>query len=253
MRSLPFETYEPIAKQWADPGPLEAWEALWAPQDEATYAAALAAIEPSDVVLDIGAGDLRLARRIAEWARQVIAWEIQPELVATGSQSLPANLVAIVADARTEPIPAGVTVAVLLMRHCTHYALYVEKLRVAGCRRLVTNARWGMGVEAIDLGPGVPFDSVDAGWYACRRCGAVGFVETVAALVDDATIENVADVEGCPACPMASRTCSGSDRLDKSRSPASSAKPGCAALQHAKDNDNAAKQQEDRIPGWSGL
>ncbi len=62
-------------------GPLEEWETLWAPYDEATYAAVLAAIEPSDVVLDIGAGDLRLARRIAERARQVIAWEIQPALV----------------------------------------------------------------------------------------------------------------------------------------------------------------------------
>ncbi len=92
------------------------------------------------------------------------------------------------------------TVAVLLMRHCTHYALYVEKLRAAGCRRLITNARWGMGVEVIDLSPGVPFDSVGMGWYACRRCGAVGFVEKVAAQVDKATIENVSDVEGCPAC-----------------------------------------------------
>ena len=98
-----------------------------------------------------------------------------PHLLAAAFRPLPANLVAVVADARTEPVPAGVTVAVLLMRHCTHYALYVEKLRAAGCRRLITNARWGMGVEVIDLGPGVPFDSVGIGWYACRRCGAVGF------------------------------------------------------------------------------
>ncbi len=45
---------------------LDPWEARWAPYDEATYAAVLAAIRPDDVVLDIGAGDLRLARRMAQ-------------------------------------------------------------------------------------------------------------------------------------------------------------------------------------------
>lgn len=200
MRSLPAEPSRANAASPAEPGPLEKWEALWTPYDEATYAAVLAAIEPSDVILDIGAGDLRLARRIAERARQVIAWEIQGALVAAAFRPLPGNLAAVVADARIEPVPAGMTVAVLLMRHCTHYALYVEKLRAAGCRRLITNARWGMGVEVIDLSPGVPFDSAGVGWYACRRCGAVGFVETVAAQVDKATIGNVSDVEGCPAC-----------------------------------------------------
>jgi len=200
MKSSPSEPSKPNASSPAEPGPLEAWEALWAPYDEATYAAVLAAIEPSDVVLDIGAGDLRLARRIAERAQQVIAWEIQPDLLVAAIRPFPANLVAVATDARTEPVPAGVSLAVLLMRHCTNYALYVEKLRAAGCWRLITNARWGMGVEVIDLSPGVPFDSAGVGWYACRRCGAVGFVETVAAQVDKATIENVSDVEGCPAC-----------------------------------------------------
>ena len=181
-------------------GPLEEWETLWAPYDEATYAAVLAAIEPSDVVLDIGAGDLRLARRIAERARLVVAWEIQPALVNAAVRPLPPNLVAIVADARAEPIPAGVTVAVLLMRHCTHYALYVDKLRTAGCQRLITNARWGIGVEVVNLGPGVPFDSVGIGWYACRRCGATGFAGDDARQVVAATFEHVNDVEGCPLC-----------------------------------------------------
>ena len=189
-----------LAARLAEPGPLGEWEALWAPYDEATYAAVLAAIEPSDVVLDIGAGDLRLTRRIAERAKQVIAWEIQPALVNTAVRPLPPNLAAIVTDARTEPIPAGVTVAVLLMRHCTHYALYVEKLRAAGCRRVITNARWGMGVEVIALVPGLPFDSVVTGWYACRRCGAVGFAGKDVALMNEATFEQARDVEGCPAC-----------------------------------------------------
>ena len=181
-------------------GPLEEWETLWAPYDDATYSAVLAAIEPGDVVLDIGAGDLRFSRRIAEQAREVIAWEIQSVLVNAAVQPLPSNLVAIVADARVAPIPVGVTVAVLLMRHCTHYALYVDKLRAAGCQRLITNARWGMGVEVVDLGPGVPFDRVGIGWYACRRCGAVGFAGDDTQQVVAATFEHVEDVEGCPLC-----------------------------------------------------
>ncbi len=194
---------------------LDSWEARWAPYSEADYAAVLAAIRPDDVVLDIGAGDLRLARRMAQIARHVIAWEMQPELLAVAEdvkreswqRSAPA-LTVVCTDARSEPAPPGVTVAVLLMRHCTHYALYVEKLRAAGCQRLVTNARWGVGVEVIDLAPAVPFASVEIGWYACRRCGATGWAGEDATAVNAATLEAVIDVEGCPACGgEVARTC----------------------------------------------
>ena len=185
---------------------LDPWEARWAPYDEATYAAVLAAIEPDDVVLDIGAGDLRLARRMAQSAQQVSAWELRPALLAARSGERGAEsdqrLRPVCTDARSEPVPPGVTVAVLLMRHCTHYALYVEKLRAAGCQRLITNARWGMGVDLIDLGPGLPLDSVGVGWYACRRCGAVGWAGEDAAAVNAAALETVTDVEGCPACDV---------------------------------------------------
>ena len=153
-------------------------------------------------MLDIGAGDLRLARRLAGIARRVIAWEIQPEWVARGLTAgpLPPNLIAVTTDARVEPAPADVTVAVLLMRHCTHYAAYVAKLRAVGCRRLITNARWRAGVESIDLGPAAPFETIGHGWYACRRCGAVGFAGDDPAQVDEQTLANVSDAEGCPAC-----------------------------------------------------
>lgn len=180
--------------------PLDLWEARWAPYDETTYAAVLAAILPADVVLEIGAGDLRLARRLAARARCVFAWEIQPDVLARAIFPLPPNLYAQCTDARTQPIPPGVTVAVLLMRHCSHYALYVEKLRAAGCQRLITNARWRIGVEVIDLGPGAAFASVAVGWYACRRCGAVGFAGDDPAGLTEAALEQVSDVEGCPAC-----------------------------------------------------
>lgn len=177
---------------------LDPWEAQWAPYDDATYAAVLAAIEPSDVVLDIGAGDLRLARQMARVARRVIAWEVQPHLLKR--DDLTPNVIVRCTDARMETVPPGVTVAVLLMRHCTHYALYVAKLRAAGCRRLITNARWGMGLEMVALGPGASFASVALGWYACRRCGAVGWVGEDATLVTQTVLEKVLDVEGCPRC-----------------------------------------------------
>jgi hypothetical protein len=160
----------------------------------------LSLLQPADVVLDIGAGDLRLAIRMAAIARQVCAWELQPEILARASRPLPPNLHAAAVDARLAPVPAGITVAVLLMRHCTHYATYVAQLRAAGCRRLITNARWGMGVEQLDLGPGVPYGSVKLGWYACRRCGAVGFTDSDATQLTARLVEQVADVEGCPAC-----------------------------------------------------
>ncbi|MCS6843342.1 MAG: hypothetical protein NZ528_03325 [Caldilineales bacterium] len=180
---------------------LDPWEALWAPYDEGTYAAALAAIRADDVVLDIGAGDLRLARRMAKIARRVIAWERQPELLATAGD-LPPNLEAVCADARTATVPPGVTVAVLLMRHCAHFSLYVAKLRKAGCERLITNARWRSGVEVIPLQAAMPFSELTGGWYACRRCGAVGWKGDDPAAVNEATVDCAADVEGCPACAV---------------------------------------------------
>ena len=126
-----------------------AWEAMWAPYDEDTYARALAHVPTGATVLDIGAGDLRLARRMAERARMVFAIERQPQLPA--GEPTPANLIVTCGDARTTPFPPGVDTAVLLMRHCRHFALYRRKLETIGCARLITNARWGMDVECIDL------------------------------------------------------------------------------------------------------
>ena len=58
------------------------WEAAFAPYDEETYRAVLAQITPHDVVLDIGAGDLRLTRRVAAIARRVYAIERDPAVLA---------------------------------------------------------------------------------------------------------------------------------------------------------------------------
>jgi SAM-dependent methyltransferase len=123
--------------------------------------------------LEIGAGDLRLARRLAEITRRVYAIEIQPAVLekAGPTAKLPQNLDVVQGDACQIPFPPNITAAVLLMRHCSHFDLYVQKLLATGCSRLITNARWGAGVEVIDLHtPRRSFDEIDIGWYACL-CG----------------------------------------------------------------------------------
>ncbi len=182
----------------------EDWELIWAPYDQPTYDWVLQAIRPEDVVLEIGAGDLRLALQIARAARQVYAIEIHPELIeraiAAQPQELPHNLTILPGDAQRAPFPAGVSAGVLLMRHCTHFKLYAEKLKAAGAERLITNARWRLGVEVIDLqAPRQPFASVKIGRYACW-CGAVGFVAGPAEQYTAEMDQNVAEVAGCPNC-----------------------------------------------------
>lgn len=189
------------------------WELVWAPYEEEVYDRILARLRPGERVLDIGAGDLRLSLRMAERGCQVVAVERQWALLARGIRtlgmlpgalrwgqplSLSDRLVIVWADARTWPFPP-VETAVLLMRHCTAFSLYLRKLRAAGCRRLFTNARWRMGVEEIDLGPALSFEKVPLGWYACR-CGAVGFREGPPEQIDATVLERVWEVEECPAC-----------------------------------------------------
>lgn len=177
----------------------DAWERLWAPYDEPTYRLVeeAAAIALGSVVLEIGAGDLRLARRLADKAAKVYAVEWDASLLGAGG---PANLEVICADARVWPFPVGVEVAVLLMRHCRHFGLYYDKLVAAGCRYLITNARWHTGVETIDLScPRLPFEAVALGWYACS-CGAVGFLPGPPERVTGALLEIVHEVSSCPEC-----------------------------------------------------
>ncbi len=172
------------------------WEAAFAPYTEDTYRAALEMIAPDDVALDIGAGDLRFARRAAARARRVIAIERRAELL-TGA--CPPNLAVLCGDARTLPFPSGVTVGVLLMRHCRCFRRYAAKLRAVGCQRLITNARWGMDVECVSLAPQPHFDSAEPGWYACL-CGAVGFKPGPPEAITLETLQLIQSLETCPAC-----------------------------------------------------
>ena len=176
------------------------WERLWAPYDQATYAFVLDHLERDEVILDIGAGDLRLARQMATIVRQVFAIEINPILNQSNRLDLPANLTLIEGDALELVFPMSITSGVLLMRHCTHFQAYAEKLCQAGARRLFTNARWGMGVECIDLlVPRQSFEQIPFGWYACW-CGKTGFKPGPVDEFTFASLELDHQVSDCPAC-----------------------------------------------------
>jgi hypothetical protein len=180
------------------------WEAIWAPYDEDTYRFVVERIYPFDVVVDIGAGDLRLSSRVASIASWVYAIERNPDVLARADRyGQPENLVAVCTDARQWPMPTDVTVGVLLMRHCTpkHFAEYVARLKAMGCRRLITNARWKMGVEEIDLraSAAVAYDPKRVGWFACQ-CGATGFTPGEPQQVTDQVLNTVVEVVNCPHC-----------------------------------------------------
>jgi len=184
----------------AGPWPAAAWEAAFAPYDEGTYADALAYLRADDVVVDIGAGDLRFARRAAAGCRRVYAIERRADLLRRGLQGeYPPSLTVICADALTLPVPPGVTVGVLLMRHCRHFREYAAKLAAAGARRLVTNARWGLGVECVDLAQPRGVYAADLGWYACA-CGAVGFAPGAADPWNGDPLAPASEVAACPQC-----------------------------------------------------
>lgn len=177
------------------------WERMWAPYGEGTYRQVLAWLGPADVVLDIGAGDFRLAQRMAAITQHVYAIELNRRLAAMASAHLPAgNLTVIWDDAYRVPFPAGITAAVLLMRHCRHLPVLLEKLRYVGCPRLITNARWRAGVELIDLRTSpAPYAAASLGWYACR-CGATGFIPGPAEALTFEIEAKVQEVVDCPDC-----------------------------------------------------
>ncbi|HEY3476539.1 MAG TPA: hypothetical protein VGK56_18125, partial [Anaerolineales bacterium] len=79
------------------------WEAMHAPYDQPTYQAVLDRLRADDVILDIGAGDLRLARQMARIAQKVYAVEIDAQALEQADdlrEPLPDNLIPIHADAR---------------------------------------------------------------------------------------------------------------------------------------------------------
>jgi SAM-dependent methyltransferase len=178
----------------------EEWEALWSPYSESTYQAVLAHIQPADSILEIGAGDLRLARRLAEVAFKVYAIENNPRVLAYATRPLPGNLVVMQGDARDLEFPHGVTCGVLLMRHCLSFRQYAQKLRDCGATRLISNARWRYEPENVDLQQErIPYEQFDIGWYACW-CGATGFKEGPVEKISTGLLETIFEVQGCAKC-----------------------------------------------------
>jgi SAM-dependent methyltransferase len=176
------------------------WEAAWAPYDESTYQAVLNYIRPADRLLEIGAGDLRLAKRLAGVARLVYAIEINPNVLARAVQPLPNNLIVILGDALTLEFPTGITCGVLMMRHCSHFRLYAQKLKDCGATRLISNARWRFDPEEIDLTcKRSPYERFGMGWYACW-CGATGFKEGPVEKISPELMEVVSELRDCPEC-----------------------------------------------------
>jgi len=179
------------------------WETMFAPYDQVTYQSVLDRLRPGDVILDIGAGDLRLARRMARIVQTVYAVEINPQVLDQSdvlSEPLPANLIPICADARLLDFPPNITAGVLLMRHCTSFRLYAEKLQKAGATRLITNARWHMDVEMVNLlAQRKPFTAAGMGWYACI-CGRTGFRDGPAEHWSPAMDSIIHEVSSCPHC-----------------------------------------------------
>ncbi|MEW6230993.1 MAG: class I SAM-dependent methyltransferase [Chloroflexota bacterium] len=131
------------------------WEGWWSPYEEDDYRFVLDRVGPDDVVLDIGAGDLRLALRLAGKVRRVYAVEVNPlvlgQALAAVGHAMPRNLIAICANALDMNFPEGITAAVLLMRHCQHLDEIIARLQAAGCRRLFTNVVSRLAVEEYDL------------------------------------------------------------------------------------------------------
>jgi SAM-dependent methyltransferase len=178
------------------------WEAIYAPYDQPTYQAVLDQIKSDDVILDIGAGDLRLTRQIARIAQKVYAIEINAQVLGRANR-LPANLIPIHADARALDFPSDLTAGVLMMRHCTCFGLYAAKLQNAGATRCITNARWHMNVEVVHLlAQRIAFAEAGMGWYACF-CGGTGFKEGNAEHWSMEMDRITNEVYDCPQCRVA--------------------------------------------------
>jgi hypothetical protein len=176
------------------------WEATWAPYSESTYRAVLNYIRPTDCVREIGAGDLRLAKRLAGAARLVFAIEINPDVLARAIQPLPDNLVVMPGDALITEFPTGISCGVLMMRHCLHFRQYAQKLKDCGATRMISNARWRFDPEEIYLKcTRLSYQQFDMGWYACW-CGATGFKEGPAEKINPEMFEVVSELSDCPKC-----------------------------------------------------
>ncbi len=103
-----------------------------------TYDAMLDLLKPSDVICDMGAGDLRFAWRAAKKCKKVYAVEMCPMTLWRGMQviswKMPRNLIPVCADWRDFPVPADVSVIVCMV-NIDHKELPLEEW--CNCQRIV--------------------------------------------------------------------------------------------------------------------
>jgi len=132
----------PIERGYSeDPNQFESWlnkQGLFGFEYKSTpdiecYSFVLENLNSGDVVLDVGAGDLRLDVLMAEKVKKVYAIEVNPILVARALQiigyDLPRNLIVICANIFDIEPPSDANVAVILMRHCTRQKEMLKKFR----------------------------------------------------------------------------------------------------------------------------
>jgi SAM-dependent methyltransferase len=121
---------------------LSDWEGWFHPYDGETHQFVLQHVGLPDTVLDIGAGDLRLALELAPHVQRVYALEVNPLLVARALQEtgldLPRNVQVICANALDVAITLDVTVAVLLMRHCQEFMCLLYCMDIVCFRVLIS-------------------------------------------------------------------------------------------------------------------
>ena len=97
------------------------------------YAPVLTLLSKKDVVLDIGAGDLRFDLRMAQKVKKVYAVEINPVLLADVLRIIgyaqPKNLVIICGNGFKLPIPLDVSIILCLMIHKAHNPRHWENYK----------------------------------------------------------------------------------------------------------------------------
>lgn len=108
-------------RKWAEKHEMLGWE-VWFCPDTICYDSVLEHLSHDDVVLDVGAGDLRFAILASERVKKVYAVEVNPTILGgalkTIGYDLPRNVIPFCANIFDVDAPSDVNVAVILMRHC---------------------------------------------------------------------------------------------------------------------------------------